>query len=180
MFEQLLLAVDGSPAGELATDFTAALARRCGARVHVLLVNDRLLAGQGATLLSEAEAVEIVACSVDRLGDAGIEADGSVGVAPHAQVADQIAAVATAWGADAVVLGSHRRSRLLERLFANGVRERVMRRTGLPVVVAPSPLQVTRCLQPGSRALLDAGSATTPAAPDAPPGPSSGPADRAR
>ena len=180
MFEQLLLAVDGSPAADLATDFTAALARRCGARVHVLLVNDRLLAGQGATLLSEAEAVEIVACSVDRLVDAGIEAGGSVGVAPHAQVADQIAAVATAWGADAVVLGSHRRSRRLEQLFASRVRERVVRRTGLPVVVAPSPLQVTRCLQPRDRAPLDAGSAKTHAAGDTPPGPSSGPADRAR
>ena len=176
MFEQLLLAVDGSVAGELATDFTAALARRCGAAVHVLLVNDRLLTGQGTTLLSEEEAAEIVTAAVDRLRAAGIDVEGSVGVAPHAQVADHIAAAAATWGADAVVVGSYRRSRLVERIFARGVRERVMRRTGLPVVVAPSPLQVARRV-PGRDAV---GLGARPAPPGTWPGASPGAADRAR
>ena len=44
--------------------------------------------------------------------------------------------------ADAIVLGSTR-SRRLGRLFSPQVRERTTRLTALPVLTAPSPLQVT-------------------------------------
>ena len=45
MFERILLAIDDSPAGEMATLFAGALARRTGASVHVLHVNERLVGG---------------------------------------------------------------------------------------------------------------------------------------
>lgn len=45
MFERILLALDDSPAGEVATAFTGALAQRAGAdtSVHVIHVNERLV-----------------------------------------------------------------------------------------------------------------------------------------
>ena len=54
MFERILLALDDSPAGEVATAFAGALAQRAGtaASVHVLHVNEGLVGGHGLTYVS--------------------------------------------------------------------------------------------------------------------------------
>ena len=54
MFDRILLALDDSPAGDVATVFATALARRTGPTVHVLHVNERLVGGNGLTLRSRA------------------------------------------------------------------------------------------------------------------------------
>jgi nucleotide-binding universal stress UspA family protein len=142
MFEKLLLAIDDSPATAVASDFALALARRCGASVHVLFVNERLVAGRGLTLLSSEEATRLVGDAVLRLRDAGVRTGGSIHVADHQRVAECIVEVAHRKSADAIVLGSRRRRRTLNRLFASRIRDRVTRRTSLPVIVAPSPLDI--------------------------------------
>jgi nucleotide-binding universal stress UspA family protein len=142
MFDRFLLALDDSPAGEVATLFAAALARRVGATVHVLHVNERLVGGNGVALRSGQESTDLVSAAVRQLAEAGVRAGGSVCVAPYRRVPERIVATALERSADAIVVGSTR-SRRLGRLFSPQVRQRTTRLTALPVLTAPSPLKVT-------------------------------------
>jgi nucleotide-binding universal stress UspA family protein len=142
MFDRLLLALDDSPAGEVATLFAAALARRTGATVHVLHVNEQLVGGNGVTLRSHQESTDLVSAAVRQLADAGVRARGSVSVTSYRGVPQRIVTTALERSADAIVLGSTR-NRRLGRLFSPQVRERTTRLTALPVLTAPSPLKVT-------------------------------------
>jgi nucleotide-binding universal stress UspA family protein len=142
MFDRILLALDDSPAGEVATVFAAALARRTDATVHVLHVNERLVGGNGLTLRSRREAADLVTGAVQDLADAGVRAGGSVRVSTYRGVPDRIVESAQHRRADAIVLGSNRRRRH-GWLFSAHVRERTTRLTALPVLTAPSPLKVT-------------------------------------
>ncbi len=142
MFDRLLLALDDSPAGEVATLFAVALARRTGATVHVLHVNERLVGGNGVNLRTRQEATDLVSAAVRQLAEAGVRAGGSVCVSAYRRVPERIATTALERSADAIVLGSTRHRRL-GRLFSPQVRERTTRLTALPVLTAPSPLKVT-------------------------------------
>lgn len=142
MFDRILLALDDSPAGEMATLFVGALAQRSGASVHVLHVNERIVGGNGVTARPREEATDLIVAALQQLSDAGVCAEGSVCVAPHGKVPARIVAVAHDKSADAIVLGSTR-NRRLGRLFAAQIRERTTRLTSLPVLTAPSPLKVT-------------------------------------
>jgi nucleotide-binding universal stress UspA family protein len=142
MFDRLLLALDDSSAGEVATLFAAALARRTGATVHVLHVNERLVGGNGVTLRSREESKDLVSAAVRQLAEAGVRAGGSVCVSSYRGVPERIVTTALERSADAIVLGSTR-DRRLGRLFSPRVRERTTRLTALPVLTAPSPLKVT-------------------------------------
>ncbi len=141
MFEKLLLAIDASAAGEVATDFAAAYARRCSASVHVLHVNEHQIAGNGLTLLSKEEATALIGAALLQLREAGVRAGGSVQVAHYREVATRIAEAAQCRGVDAIVLGSQRH-RGLARLFSARVRDRTTRLSSLPVLTAPSPLNL--------------------------------------
>ena len=92
MFDRILLALDDSPAGEVATVFATALACRSGATVHVLHVNERLVGGNGLTLRSKQEATELVTAAVRQLADAGVRAGGSVHVSSYRAVPARIVA----------------------------------------------------------------------------------------
>ena len=76
MFDRILLALDDSPAGEVATLFAGALARRTGASVHVLHVNERLVGGNGVTLRTRQESIDLVSSAVQQLAEAGVRAGG--------------------------------------------------------------------------------------------------------
>jgi nucleotide-binding universal stress UspA family protein len=142
MFDRLLLAIDDSPAGDVAALFAAALARRSRASVHVLHVNERLVGGNGLTLRSRAESTALVSDAVQQLVDAGVRTSGSVRVSSYRKVPERIVSAALERSADAIVLGSTR-NRRLGRLFSARVRERTTRLTALPVLTAPAPLKVT-------------------------------------
>jgi nucleotide-binding universal stress UspA family protein len=139
VFNRILLAIDDSPASEMATAFAGALARQSDGTVHVLHVNEYLVSGRGATLHTRDEARALVTNTVQQLREAGVRAGGSSFVAHYRQVPRRIAETAREHEADAIVLGS-RRSRRLGRLFSFQVRERTTRLTALPVLTAPSPL----------------------------------------
>src|ERR1700728_1614115 len=87
MFDHLLLAIDGSPGSDLATDLTAALAKRCEASVHVLHVNEYLVGGRGVTLRTADEATELITATVGILAAAGVRATGSTFPASYREVA---------------------------------------------------------------------------------------------
>ncbi|HEY1828538.1 MAG TPA: universal stress protein [Acidimicrobiales bacterium] len=143
MFDRILLALDDSSSGEMAVAFACGLAPRCGARVHVLHVNEYLVAGGGTTLRSREEALALVTAAVDDLRRCGVGASASVRVAHYRKVAHCIVEAAEEQHAGAIILGS-RRQRRLGRLFSPQVRERVTRLGSLPVLTAPSPLAVPR------------------------------------
>jgi nucleotide-binding universal stress UspA family protein len=160
MFERILLALDDSPAGEVATTFAGALAQRAGAgagagagaSVHVLHVNEGLVGGHGLTLRTRQEAIDLVTGAVGHLADAGVRAGGSIWVSSYRDVPRRIVTEAAERSADAIVLGSNRRRRW-GRWFSAQVRERTTRLTSLPVLVAPAPLKVATSL--GHRDLRD-------------------------
>ncbi len=149
MFERILLAIDETPAGEMAVSFATALARGNGSSVHVVHVNLVLLGGRGVTLETYEQAGRVQATAVDHLHAAGVEATGEAFAATSFALATRIARVAAAVDADVVVLGSHRRRRL-GRMASRGVRERLSRATSLPVVTAPPPLKLGRHRRPAA------------------------------
>jgi len=138
MWNRLLFALDAFDSGRTALDFTAALATAEGADVRVLHIRELSRLARVPPLESPAEAQELVDDALFRLRMAGLGAEGMVCTVPEALVADRIADEASHWGCDAIVLGS-RRLRGISRLSGQGVSERLLRRSPLPVVVAPAP-----------------------------------------
>jgi K+-sensing histidine kinase KdpD len=72
-----------------------------------------------------------------------VRATGSSVRGYYRDVGGRIAMAAQERMADAIVLGSERHRRL-SRLFSPNVRARTMRLTSLPVITAPSPLDMSR------------------------------------
>jgi nucleotide-binding universal stress UspA family protein len=143
MFDRLLLAIDDSPASEVATAFAAALAARSSASVHVFHVNEYLVGGRGVALKTTEECREFVTEAVLELRARGITVGGSACCGTYREVAGRIAEAGLAQKADAIILGSQRRHSRLGRLVSPNVRERTIRLSTLPVLTAPSPLHVT-------------------------------------
>lgn len=142
MLKRLLLALDDSPANEVATAFAVALARHASASVHVLHVNEHLVSGRpGETLSTRDEVTTLLTTAVDQLRLWGIATSASATVANYRDVPKCIAETAQERDVDAIVLGSNRR-KLFSRVFSAKVRERTTRLTPLPILVAPSPLKV--------------------------------------
>jgi nucleotide-binding universal stress UspA family protein len=141
MANRLLVAIDDSKCAQPAIDHASAMARRDGASIHVLHVNTRPIGGRGFTVLTRGEADALVRAGLDQLGELGVEATGSVSTTLPFYIAEAIVDVALEKGCGAIVLGSARR-RGPARLFGQGVRERVVRLSPLPVIISPAPLHV--------------------------------------
>jgi nucleotide-binding universal stress UspA family protein len=142
MFQRLLVAIDNSPGSDVALSFAVALAKQSGASVHVLHVNEHVVAGGGVTLRTDEEVTRLLTEAIVRLREEGIRTSGSVRRAPYRHVAECIAAMAEERSADVILLGAKRRRRWA-RLAGRGVRERTIRLTALPVITAPAPLAVS-------------------------------------
>ena len=145
MLKRILLALDSSDSGQVAISFTIAVADS-DTEVRILHVNELLLGGRGQTMETPTEArfllddavLQLRCCGVTATG---VMATGVVATATSFAVAECIIAEADRWSADAIVLGSARR-RGLRRIASQGVRERVIRFSCLPVLTAPAPLRV--------------------------------------
>lgn len=140
MFKRIVLLLDAGEAGEVATSFTVALARENGAVVHVVHVNEYLLGGRGITTETHLEAAEIVATALRAMHDAGVRATGVTYRTTPFDLPAVMCDVADHVEADLIVVGSRRRRR--HALVRRGMRDRIMRRTSLPVLAAPPPLRV--------------------------------------
>lgn len=144
MLKRILLALDSSDSGQVAISFTIAVADS-DTEVRILHVNE-LLGGRGQTMETPTEArfllddavLQLRCCGVTATG---VMATGVVATATSFAVAECIIAEADRWSADSIVLGSARR-RGLRRIASQGVRERVIRFSCLPVLTAPAPLRV--------------------------------------
>jgi nucleotide-binding universal stress UspA family protein len=150
MLKRILLALDSSDSGQVAVSFTIALAGRA-TEVRVLHVNGFQVGGRGLTLETPAEAGALLDDALLQLRSCGMSATGTVVAATCFSVAEYIVAEAGRWSADAIVLGSARR-RGLRRIACQGVRERVVRSSCLPVLTAPAPLRVAGADLPRAQA----------------------------
>jgi len=140
---QLLLAIDQFESGEAAVDFAIGLASVPGARLTVFHVRELSANIRVLPLESADEAREVVERSMHRIHDAGIPADGLVCNGREGAVARHILETAEERWCTGIVLGS-RRLKGIGRLRGGGVRERVMRHSPLPVIVAPPALTCRR------------------------------------
>jgi nucleotide-binding universal stress UspA family protein len=130
--------------------FATALARTHRSAVHVVHANVLLVAGRGATAQRGEDASRVVTDAVAQLLEAGVEASGERITVAYHHLGTGVARVAERFGADAIVVGSHRHRRL-GRVLSQGVRGRITRSTSLPVLVAPAPLRLARVHRPGLR-----------------------------
>ena len=146
MFQQLLVAIDDTDSAPVALSFATALARGGNSSVHVVHVNRLVLGGRRLTELTDAAATALVDCAVLELLEQGITATGSVSRGTLFTIGQVVADAARARRCDAIVIGSSRRASRyrLARPFGRGTRQRIVRHTDLPVLTAPSPLQVPR------------------------------------
>jgi nucleotide-binding universal stress UspA family protein len=145
MWDRLLLAIDQFESGQAAADFATGLALRSGADVRVFHVREMSNLMRVPPLETISDAGDLVDEAVFRLRVAGVGADGRSRSARTDDVGDRIADEASLWQCDAIVLGSIRR-RGFDRISGCGVRESVLRRSTLAVLVAPSALHCdTRC-----------------------------------
>jgi nucleotide-binding universal stress UspA family protein len=142
MFQRVLLGMDDSAASQLGLSFMSALARQHSAAVRVLYVNQYVVGGRGHTVLTAQQAQALVDGAVAELQDNGVAASGEVVRATCFNLAARIAERADAFSADAIVLGSHRHRRV-RRLFSQGVRDKVIQMSALPVLTTPAPLRVS-------------------------------------
>ncbi len=141
MFERILLALDAGDAGSVATSFTVALAKKCGASVHVVHVNEYLFGGRGITSESPAQAADLVADALRDMHAAGVHSTGVTYRTTVFDVPGAICDLADQVRADVIVVGSRRRR--LPAVFRRSTRSRIARKTSLPVITAPAPLRVT-------------------------------------
>ena len=137
---QLLLAIDETEAGQAAVDFTIGFAARSHGQVTVLHVRELPASSRVPPLESLDHARSLVEESVARLNQAGVPADGIIYSAREPSVARCIVDTADERWCNGIVLGSFR-LRGIRRLSGRKIREQVMRRSTLPVIVAPPALR---------------------------------------
>lgn len=140
---RLLLAIDQTDAGEAAVDFTVGHAALSGAAVTVLHIRELSPMHRVPPLESAGMARELVEGSVAVLHEGGIPTVGLISTAREDAVARRIVDVAVEEHCAGIVLGSCR-LRGFHRLTGRGVRERVLRVSHLPVIVAPPALKYSR------------------------------------
>jgi nucleotide-binding universal stress UspA family protein len=136
MWDRLLCAIDQFQSGQSTLDFVADLAAANDASVRVLHVRELSKMARVLPLETPSEAEERVRDGVLTLGRVGVAAEGRSCSALEDHVAKKIVEEARHWDCQAIVLGS-RPLRGIGRLSGRGVRERILRASSLPVLVAP-------------------------------------------
>jgi nucleotide-binding universal stress UspA family protein len=143
MSNKLLLAIDQFEPGQAAVDFTIGLAGRSKSAVQVLHVRELPASLRVPALESADEAEVLVQETVSRLQTAGIAAEGEIISDQENHVAHCIVEEASNTKCDAIVLGSLR-LRGLQSIGGHGIRERVLKMSPLPVIVAPTALRADK------------------------------------
>jgi nucleotide-binding universal stress UspA family protein len=137
MWDRLLCAIDQFESGRSALDLAAGVAATNDASVRVFHIRELSRMARVMPLETPADAEELVREAVRSLGTFGVAAEGRFASMLEDQVARRIVDEAVHWECEAIVLGS-RRVRGIARLSGRGVRERVLRLSTLPVLVAPA------------------------------------------
>jgi nucleotide-binding universal stress UspA family protein len=139
MWDRLLLAIDQFGSGQTALKVSERLALATGAEVRVIHVRQLSKWARVPPLETPDDADSLVEEAVFSLRLAGVGAEGRACSFPEDQVAQRIVEESMYSMCDAIVLGS-RRLHGMGRITGRGVRERVLRMSVLPVIVASTPL----------------------------------------
>jgi nucleotide-binding universal stress UspA family protein len=137
VWDRLLCGIDQFESGQSALDFAAGVAATNDSSVRVFHIRELSRMARVMPLETPADAEELVREAVLSLGTSGVAAEGRFASTLEDQVARRIVDEAVYWECQAIVLGS-RRVRGIARLSGRGVRERVLRLSTLPVLVAPA------------------------------------------
>lgn len=134
----VLLPTDGSKTAQAAARFAVDIASCERRRIVVLGVAEKAvydhMEDEAVTAAIHAYMSEVVAEEVERVRQAGVEAEGLVVDAER--VEDAILDAARETGADVIVMGTHGRTGLA-RAVIGSVADRVLRRSPVPVVLVP-------------------------------------------
>ena len=137
MWSRLLFALDQFESGQTALGFVTELASTHGCDVRVLHIREFSKLARVPPIETPADAEQLVADAVFHLRMSGVGAGGRARPSLREHVPHRIVEEAMFWECDAIVLGS-RRLHGFERLSAQGVRERVLRLSELPLIIAPT------------------------------------------
>ena len=136
MYDTVLFPTNGSEGADAALAHALELARKHDAEIHVLFVVNTTYAGSGA--VDATTAIEslrgagdrIVAETVDRITDEGVDAVGEVRDGdPYREILDY----ADESDCDVIVMGTHGR-RGLDRYLLGSVTEKIVRASDVPVL----------------------------------------------
>ncbi|MFC5972836.1 universal stress protein [Halomarina salina] len=135
MFEEILLALDGSDCAETAAAAALTLAERSGGRIHAVgVVEVYELSTTRERDAREQEAKERLSAFADRAAEAGVDCETDL----RSGFADEeLLGAIDDHGADLVVLGTHGRTGA-RRFLVGSVAARVARRSPVPVLTTPA------------------------------------------
>ena len=136
MHSKLFVAIDQREIRHSVIAFSSRLAAEVLSEVRIFHGIEFVGRGCAAPLETRREAERLVEEAVFHLRMAGVGAAGYVRPCFNHDLGRMIVEEANHWGADAIIVGG-RQGRGPGRVLGHGIRERVLRRSSLPVKVAP-------------------------------------------
>jgi len=144
MYKKILVPVDGSPTSDAGLEEAIRLGRQCGAQLRLLHVVDQMPLAMSAEgfggmaidvlgLLKEA-GERVLAQARARVEAAGLPVDTVLVDSPNSRLSDHVTAVARAWPAELIVIGTHGR-RGIGRALLGSDAEQVVRHAPVPVLL---------------------------------------------
>lgn len=149
-YQNILVAVDGSPTSDYAVTEATSLARSTGGRIRLLTVMDPLAHVSGferpeiyiqevlPRLKKAGDA--LLQKTLERVAQQGVAVDTLLIENMSARVAQLVVEHASAWGADLIVLGTHGR-RGLQRVLMGSDAEQIARTSPVPVLLVRLPAE---------------------------------------
>ncbi|WP_226483346.1 universal stress protein [Natrinema amylolyticum] len=132
-YESVLVSTDGSEHATTALQMGTDVAKRHGATLHILAVLEDGLLGLGGELDRERQAMDLLEDAKSTATNGGV--DDVVTAVESGSVPTEIISYAEAAGVDLVVMGTHGRTGLDDRLLGS-ITERVLRTASVPVLTA--------------------------------------------
>lgn len=148
MYQRILVAVDGSATSDMGLAEAIKLARMTKGRLRLLHVIDELSLSQGLNVYGSGPTDWLGAlrkAGADQLaqgkaaaGAAGVQAEAILHESFSGSLAETVAAQASSWPADVIVVGTHGR-RGIGRLVLGSDAEKILRLAPAPVLLVRSP-----------------------------------------
>jgi nucleotide-binding universal stress UspA family protein len=137
MFTKILVAIDDIDQSDDVLDLVKSVATDATTQVRALHLRERELSGYSwYARESSSHAALVAEAAIFEFRMAGLAAGGGVRHAVVDRVAEGILREAREFDADLIVLGSPRRREFAARMFGS-ITQRVLQRSGCPVIVAP-------------------------------------------
>jgi nucleotide-binding universal stress UspA family protein len=142
LFRSVLCPVDFSDHSAAALRYAAVLAKRSSGRLHVLHVNDPMLAAAAAVAFADQDYAKVALAELRPFVAKALPATTKKAIAIRYAVetgdpARLIASAADRFRSDLIVMGTHGLSGL-EKVLIGSTTERMLRRSAIPILAVPS------------------------------------------